>query len=371
MPSLARLALALGLAFAPAATAFAAPDPTYKELRSARPDGRKVTVQNLVLERDVFRFQLDSGEVHFLAPVAGRTVGAVFVGKGSLRLIPATPAERRQLALASGGDKDFESLTEEFDELFLLFADDTDAEIQLHAALQTGAPDPRAVSAWETALKRQRKEFKTNFHLRVLQDLLNSPGLISGAFLALLDGRKYPPALAAVDPNGAEALRLAARLGGEDTVFFVADPNRGGVWYMSDRQAEVDRKRSMPAKRLTEALDYRVETSVARDADIAGIAILRFQALVAGVRVVPVHLMPKLRISEAAVAPDTPETAGAGEPAWKPAAFMQEHEEEDADAAVILPEPLAKGATVRLRVDLPGGRGAQGCRREELRRRRP
>lgn len=358
MPFHVRLLPALfALGFAAVSAAFAAPgstsDPTYSALRSARPDGRKVAVQNLVLERDAFRFQLDSGEVHFLAPVAGRTVGAVFVGKGSLRLSPATPAERRHLALASGADGSFETLTEEFDELFLLFADDTDAEIQLHAPLQTGAPDPRAVNAWETALRRQRKEFKTNFHLRVLQDLLNSPGLTSGAFLAQLDGRKYPPALAAVDPNGAEALRLAVRLGGEDTVFFVADPNRGGLWYLSDRQAEVDRKRALPEKRLADALDYKVETSVARDADLAGTTTVRFQTLVPGVRVLPVHLVAKLRISEASYAPDG--TGGPeGEPAWKPAAFVQEHEEEDADAAVILPEPLAKGATVRLRLAYQG-----------------
>jgi hypothetical protein len=211
-----------------AAAAHADPDPAYKALRGARPDGRKVPVQGLTLERDVFRFQFDSGAFHFLAPVAGRTVGAVFVGQGSLRLSPATPSERRQLALAAGEGKDFETLTEDFDELVLLFGDDTAEEIQLHAPVQTGAPDPKAVQAYESFLKRQRKDFKVNFHLRILQDLLNTPGLTSGAFLAFVDGKKYPPALAAVDPYGAEALRLAIRLGGEDSLFYVADSNRGG-----------------------------------------------------------------------------------------------------------------------------------------------
>jgi hypothetical protein len=64
-----------------------------------------VPVSGLVLERDAFRFQFDSGAFHFLAPVGGRTVGAVFVGHGSYRLSPASENERRQLALASGGDK--------------------------------------------------------------------------------------------------------------------------------------------------------------------------------------------------------------------------------------------------------------------------
>lgn len=323
-------------------------DPTYEELRNARPDGRKVPVQGLVLERDVFRFQFDSGAFHFLAPVAGRTVGAVFVGQGSLRLSPARPSERRQLALAAGGDKDFETLTEELDELVLLFGDDTAEEIQLQTPAQAGAPDPKAVQAYEAYLKRQRKDFKTNFHLRVLQDLLNTPGLTSGAFLAFLDGKRYPPALAAVDPYGAEALHLAIRLGGEDSLFFVADSNRGGVWYLCDRQGEVDRKKAVPEKRLTDALSYRVETTVAKDADVAGATTIRFQPLVAGLRVLPVHLMPKLRLSEASFALD------GAEPAWKPAAFIQEDEEEDGDAAVVFPEGLAKGSTVLLRLVYKG-----------------
>lgn len=323
-------------------------DPTYTQLRNARPDGRRVPVQELTLERDVFRFQFDTGAFHFLAPVEGRTVGAVFVGKGSLKLVPATQAETRHLALASGGDKSFESLTEEFDELVLLFADDSAAEIQLHAPVQTGAPDAKAVQAWEAHLKRQKKDLKTNFHIRILQDLLNTPGLTSGVFLAFVDGRKYPPALAAVDPYGAESLRLAIRLGGEDSVFFVAGENRGGIWYLCDQKGEVERKRSMPEKRLTEALHYKVETSVAKDADVTGTTTMSFKPLVSGLRVLPIHLLPKLRLSEAEFALD------GAEPSWKPAAIIQEDDEEDGDAAVVFPEAPAKGATVLLRLTYQG-----------------
>jgi len=165
-----------------ASAASAASDPTYAALRAARPDGRTVPVSGLVLERDAFRFQFDSGAFHFLAPVGGRTVGAVFVGHGSYRLSPASENERRQLALASGGDKGFETLADEFDDLVLLFADDTAQEIEQHAAAKNGAPDSRAVSVYESYLKRQRKDFRINFHVRVLEDILNQPGLMSGVF---------------------------------------------------------------------------------------------------------------------------------------------------------------------------------------------
>lgn len=344
---LAFLLIALGFSGA----GFAAADPSYTALRNARPDGRTVPVSGLVLERDAYRFQFDSGAFHFLAPVEGRTVGAVFVGHGSYRLSPATENERRQLALSSGADRNgFETLTDDFDDLVFLFADDTAQEIELHAPARKGPPDAQATAVYERYLKRQRNEFKTNFQIRVLRDLLNNPGLMSGVFLALVDGKKYPPALAAVDPDGAEALGVAGRLGGEDTVFFVADPNRGGIWYHCDRKAEVDRKRQSPEKRLADALDYTVETVVEKDEDLAGTTTLRFKALVPNLRVLPVFLAAPLRIQEGSFALETP----GAEPAWKPVSFIQEEEKEDADAAMIFPEPLAKNATVLLRLSYKG-----------------
>jgi Peptidase family M1 domain len=351
-PRLGRvLALApLLLASALVAPVYAAIDPTYAALRGAKPDGRRIAVQNLVLERDAFRFQLESGALHLLAPVEGRTVGAVFVGQGSYRLSPATPYELRQLALSSGADKGFEALTDTFVDLVLLFSDDTLAELERHGAIQTGAPDSHAVNVYEGWLKKQRKDFKINFHLRVLADLLNTPRRTDGVFLALVNGRKYPPALAAVDPDGVEALHISLRMGGEDTLFYVASLDRGGPWYLCDRKEEVARRQPTPEKRLADALDYHVETVVERDSDIVGQATLRFQTLVDGLRVLPVSLMPRLRIGDASYAI---ETAGA-EPAWKPLAWVQEDENADADAAVVFPEPLPKGANVKLRLSYKG-----------------
>jgi peptidase M1-like protein len=348
-----RLYVALALSFltlALVAPLQAAIDPTYAALRGARPDGRRIPVQNLVLERDVFRFQLESGVLHLLGPVEGHTVGAVFVGQGSFRLSPATPYELRQLALSSGADKGFEALTDTFEDLVLLFTDGTLAELERQSAIQTGAPDPRALDIYEGWLKRQRKDFKTNFHLRILQDLLNAPGRTDGVFLALLNGRKYPPALAAVDPDGVESLHIFPRLGGEDVLFFVASLDRGGPWYLCDRKDEVARHQPSPEKRLADALDYRIETEVERNADILGQATVRFLPQVEGLRVLPVNLMSKLRIGDASYAV---ETAGA-EPAWKPLAWVQEDEKEDADAAVVFPEPLPRGATILVRLSYKG-----------------
>ncbi|HEX2225100.1 MAG TPA: hypothetical protein VHN15_12935, partial [Thermoanaerobaculia bacterium] len=146
LPCGALAMLLVVLAAALAVPVQAAPDPTYAALRGAKPDGRRIPVRNLVLERDAFRFQLDSGALHLLGPVEGRTVGAVFVGQGSYRLLPATPHETRQLALSSGAglNEGFEVLNDTFEDLLLLFTDDTLAELERHAAVETGGPDARA-----------------------------------------------------------------------------------------------------------------------------------------------------------------------------------------------------------------------------------
>jgi hypothetical protein len=348
------LSSALAFSFTLAVPLQAATDPAYAALRGAGPDGRTIPVQNLVLERDAFRFHLDSGALHLLAPVEGRTIGAVFVGKGSYRLTPAAPNELRQLALSSGAGDGFEVLDDTFEDLLLLFTDGTLAELERHAAVQTGAPDPRAVKLHEEWLGRQRKDFRTNFHLRILADLLNTPGRTDGVFLALVDGRRLPPALAAVDPDGAEALRVTARLGGEDTLFWVTDSNREGIWYLCDRKEELARRQPTPEKRLADSLDYRIETEVERDADIVGQATVRFQPLVEGLRVLPVHLMPRLRIHDASYAVETTGATAGAEPSWTPLAWVQEDENEDADAAVVFPTPLPKGATVRMRLAYKG-----------------
>jgi Peptidase family M1 domain len=370
-------------------------DPVYAALRAARPDGRVAAVHGLALDRDAFHLELESGAIHFLEPVAGRTVGAVFLGHGTLRLTPATAAERHQLALQLGEGKDVEVFTDSFEELVLLFADDTAQEIGLTATIQKQAPDPRARQVYERWLDRQRDDFRINLQLRLLRDLLNTPGLTSGVFLGLLEGKRLPPSLLAVDPDGAGALIGGAlRLGREGTLLYANDSRRGGIWYLSDSRSAIQSHGRLPRRSLARALDYRVETTVLRDADLAGVTVIRFQVLQPGLRVLPIQLMPRLRIAEAAygIVPSTPAApSGSAPPAGaasssgvapavaavapvaaavapaaasadldpdpesrRAAAVVQEDSKEDAAAAVVFPEPLPKGSQVLLRIAYHG-----------------
>jgi len=61
-------------------------DPTYQALRNLTLSGESVSVNNLELKRDAGTFHLRSGSICFVAPVAGKVTGAVFVGDGNFVL---------------------------------------------------------------------------------------------------------------------------------------------------------------------------------------------------------------------------------------------------------------------------------------------
>jgi hypothetical protein len=320
------------------------PDPVYAALRAARPTGKAVSVSNLTLERDAFRFRFVSGTFQFLTPVEGRTIGAAFVGEGSMDLLPATEPERKRLAFQLG-DKKLEVLTERFDSLVLLFTDATAEEIESHGS-PAASPPERAGPAYEKFFKKQRKDLKTNLQLRLLEDLLETTGPDSGFFLAYLDGKNLPPAFALVDPAGL-VNHFSSDVGGEGVALSVLDEKKGGFWYLAHTKKEIAANRLSRARPRADAEHYAIETTIQKNERIRGSTTIDFLPQVDGMRVLPVALLAKLRVQEVAF------SRGEGG-AWTPAAFLQENEEEDADLAVLFPEPLPAGKRVRVRLRYEG-----------------
>src|SRR5207245_7372953 len=83
------------------------------------------TVQNLTLQRDAIQFRFADGRLYLLTPVAGRTVGAVFVGRGAVSFLPPWAVERAQLAHVLGDSV----LNTEISAAVLIFTDSTIAEL--------------------------------------------------------------------------------------------------------------------------------------------------------------------------------------------------------------------------------------------------
>ena len=81
---------------------------------------------------------------------------------------------------------------------------------------------------------------------------------------------------ALVDPMGVEEIGIGGLLGGEDTAFYVQDPERGGFWYLCDRKDEIESGETRPLSPLADAVHYTVETEVVKSIDLKGTTTIRF-----------------------------------------------------------------------------------------------
>ncbi|HMA53380.1 MAG TPA: M1 family aminopeptidase, partial [Acidobacteriota bacterium] len=323
----------------------AADDPTYAALRAARPDGRFLALANATFDRDAYHFTLN-GSLSLLAPVNGTTFGAVFVGTGSYTLTPATGEERHQLAMNSGDDK-LTALSDSFGSA-VFFDTALIQELQKTAGdAKPGEANGEASRAFDDFLKSERKDFTTNFHIRLLQEILDPQS--QPLFFAFIHGKKVPPAILAVDPRGAEALRLFdIGAEGESTALYVQDDKKGGIWYLA-RPAKGDAsgpRAAAPGPAAT-AERYEIDTTIAANNKISGTTVMTFTGQLGG-RVLGLSLAPQLRIDSVEVSPgDNPSS-------WQPVPFIQENADEDADSAVVFPNPLIAGAKYLLRTKYHG-----------------
>jgi hypothetical protein len=321
-------------------------DPTYLALRNAKPDGKAVAVQQLVLERDVFRFKFESGTFQFFSPVEGRVFGAVFSGKATLEVRPASETERRYLAFVTD-EKGLEVLTETLTSVVLLFGDGTAAEIEKQGSPAAGLAE--AAGLYQSAFKKQRNDWKSNLQIRLLSDALqkDKPG---GVFLAMFAGKRYPPALLAVDPEGLDW--LVPGVGRESSMLVARERSEPGLWYCSRPRSDADASSAEASGPRARASHYIVDTTIRKNTEIDATTTIRFTPLAEGLRVLPIHLLEKLRIKEASFAPAEGE-------AWTQLVFIQEAVKEDSDAAVVFPAPLAAGKEVRLRLAYAGKEALQ------------
>jgi len=82
-------------------------------------------VRDVVLRRDAFELRMDSGNAYLLSPVAGRVVGIVFTGRGTVSFAPPLTVEQYNLQRVLGEA----SINGPITAATLLFADSTQAEL--------------------------------------------------------------------------------------------------------------------------------------------------------------------------------------------------------------------------------------------------
>jgi hypothetical protein len=314
-------------------------DPNYVALRTARPDGRMIAVNNYEFDRDVYHFKLN-GSLYLLSQVDKTDVGCVFVGEGTYTLTPASAVEERSLAINTGDEK-LKVLTEKFTSGVFF-------DTQLLAKAGTadkGTVAPDADKTLDDFLKYERKELKTNVHIRVLQDEQDptDPPL----FLAYIRGKTYGPAILAVDPRGADATGVHIDDGGEKSMFLSVDQTKGGIWYLANLKSEIEAGRMSRVLLPATAELYSIDTTIAPNAEVSGKTTMTLTATNT-FHVLPMSLTGKLRIDDVSISP------AANPPSWTSVAFIQEKADEDDDAAAVLPKMVKNGEKLLVRVTYHG-----------------
>ncbi|MGH7671269.1 MAG: M1 family aminopeptidase [Gemmatimonadales bacterium] len=218
--SLVTLPVALTLAPArpaPGQTPAAAPayEPVYEEFRKLAPRAdRAAAVRDLVLRRDVMELRLEFGVLQLLTPVADRTVGVVFVGKGSVSFVPPLEVERAHLRRVLGDS----TISGPITAAVFIFADSTLAQLERSVTFgppPPSPPPPPGTSAGELgghvgdALDYLVDGRDRRVDANLMTALLN--GTTSGFFAAYVKRERGEGVMIEIDPHEAEEVYLLRR----------------------------------------------------------------------------------------------------------------------------------------------------------------
>jgi hypothetical protein len=298
-------------------------------------DGSYATVNNLFLQRDAVSFVLHSGEIYFAPEVEGRTTGAVFFGEGELTLTPPTDAEKHSLVLFT----DQPTLKESFTRLVLRFTDKTFAEIKASPQGQMKMNGPQAARAHDAYHDNQyllRKTLRRNMELRTLVDLYNTQR--PGFFTAFIDGKRYNKLVFQYDQLGIPSVSP------EEVLLSSYGDTDGGDWTAFHRAAEYAQGTASSDEdhRIYDITHHEIDAGI-RGTGFTAFDTITFRVLDAGARVLPFDLFHSLRV------------ARVRDERGRDLSFVQEGKDEDADFAVIWPEPLEAGKTYKLTAEYSGG----------------
>lgn len=323
----------------PAATADRKTDAVYQQIRrkSDSPDdfsGQVAKVNGLTFKRDAATFKFNSGEIYFLSPVEGRTIGAVFVGDVEMSVNPPNEAEQRSLAIFTGAPQ----LTEKFNRIVMRFTDDTFNEIKSAPGVQMSASGPQAARARDAYREIQsllKDKAHYNVDLRTLGDVYapQRPGF----FMAFPGGGRFDRLIFVVDPLGIQEVSP------ETVALFSLSETEGGIWTAFHSETDIQKGSTSTAqeRRLYDITQHEIDGTI-RGTRITAADKVSLVALIDGVRVLPMNLYKTLRVSRVRDA----EGHELG--------FVQEGKDDDPDLGIILPAPLKKGQPYQLTVEYDG-----------------
>lgn len=325
-----------------------APPEPYAALRSMALTGGAAEVSNLMLTRDRVTMTL-TGTLAFTAPVNGAPMGAVFVGRGTMKAeTPPGAFERDHIKRLLNA----EEIESDFSTAVLRWSDDTFSALGV-APGQAAVPE-RATRAAQEFESRFTTETGINVASRLALSVLNKEA--PGVFLAQFDGGRRGRFTYLLDPQGRMPVNYFGINGGEKGIIFQhssalyfnevwtafygqADYERNAVEY-SDLHDLVDVTHyalDLDLRQFTRSITLSGRIDVTAKAD--GVTAIPFQVGESLSGASRARLVNQLRLSR----------ARQGETAI---AWVQEDWE--GGFTVFLPAPLAQGETTSIHVELAG-----------------
>jgi hypothetical protein len=314
--------------------AFANSDPTYRQLRAIGL-GKSYHCENFTLTMDVGTFELKSGTLTFLLPVNQSQTGAVFVGRGHFSLNPPMRLDKQEVLRRSGN----RSVEEDFTEVIFRFSGGVYSEFSgvLGAQADTPPEAATAFSHWRNRV-RHRHEQPEGLTQAILED--STIDNVDADVLAAVYNPKHPPFFNSYmvgSPHKDLRFFVRAHVGAipqldsPEEVALINCNGGGmddGIWYSQHLLAELKAHtaNSLEEKRLFATRRYNIETVIGKNNHFFSRAIITFEPLVEGERVLKFGLLPTLRVTRV--------SDGNG----KDLHFIQESKKEDGSFYVVLDE---------------------------------
>jgi hypothetical protein len=186
----------------------------YNDFMDLKSDPAMVAeVNQLTLQRDVGRFVFQSGKFYLCTPVAGKTVAAIFSGKGFFEFSPPTKVEKEQL------ERFYKTtvLNQPFKTVFLFFTDSTLSQLQNILQFGPGKRNRSVDDEIAYAVKYLYRKKGKQFDRDIMKSMLNNPN--SGIFYAHFSHRKTDPYFFEINPLQEEEVRFMRRFKGPSFIY--------------------------------------------------------------------------------------------------------------------------------------------------------
>ena len=258
-------------------------EPVFDALRNMAPRADSVAlVRNVSLRRDAIQFQLEDGTLYLATPVGGRTIAAIFVGRGSVALTPPLEMERREVRRILGDSV----VNSRISAAGFVFTDSTLSELRRQVTFGAGGDVGRASGVLHDALDHLVDDHEV-LQRTLITALMN--GEANGFFYAHVKREHGEDLMFSVDPGDDEPVSLL-RGGREGSKVQVVSEFRRAEDLNDSSAAALDARDALRPDA------YRIDAQFSKSLGFSANATVRLTAQRDGVRWARLSLLSELQV---------------------------------------------------------------------------